>query len=106
MANEQNLKPWKKGQSGNPAGRPKGRSFKEMVAAELKKQLPGSDLSNDEEIARMFVQECLAGRGEAFAHLIKRLWPEVSKHEVTADVDLNAEMQVAAEDLRRMLGDL
>src|ERR1700722_1570347 len=24
MANEQNLKPWKPGQSGNPAGKPKG----------------------------------------------------------------------------------
>jgi hypothetical protein len=40
MANEQNLKPFKKGQSGNPAGKPKGT---ENVSTRLKRLLALDD---------------------------------------------------------------
>lgn len=35
MANEENLKPWKKGESGNPNGRPKGSRNRSTVAKEM-----------------------------------------------------------------------
>ena len=35
MANEENLKSWKKGQSGNPKGRPKGAKSRKTLVREL-----------------------------------------------------------------------
>ena len=34
---------------------------------------------------------------------LKRAWPEISRHEVSADVEMRAEIDVAAEELRRLL---
>lgn len=101
--------PWRKGQSGNPAGRPKGGgrvSFEALVNRALDKEVPGHNITKREALAELFVNQLLAKKNEnAFAHFIKRCWPEISRHEITADVDMSAEMQVAAEELRRMLGD-
>src|SRR5215510_7557364 len=41
--NPANLKPWKKGQSGNPAGRPKKRNLSEELRARAEEQYPGRD---------------------------------------------------------------
>ena len=57
-------------------------------------------------MAKQIVAHIARGKDTALTReLLKRIWPEVRRHEVTADVDLNAEMQVAAEELRRMLED-
>jgi len=105
IANEQNLKPWPKGVSGNPKGRPKRKSFETLVEEELDRQVPGaSSMIGREALARLFVSQLLSKRNkEAFSHYIKRAWPEVSRHEISADVEMNAEIEVAADELRRLL---
>jgi hypothetical protein len=101
--------PWKKGESGNPTGRPTGGgrvSFETLVNRALDKQLPNHGVTKREMLAEIFVDQLLKRKNDAaFGHYIRRGWPEVSKHEISAEVDMNAEMQVAAEELRRMLGD-
>jgi len=99
-----NLKPWKKGQSGNPSGRPKRKSFETLVNEALDKEVPGHGVTKREALAELFVNQLLQKRNrDAFSHYIKRGWPEVSKHEISADLDVHAEMDVAAEELARIL---
>jgi hypothetical protein len=102
--------PWKKGESGNLKGGPKGGgrlSFETLVNRALDKEIPGHGITKREALAELFVNQLLAKKNDApFGHYIRRGWPEISKHEISADVDLNAEMQVAAEELRRRLDDL
>jgi hypothetical protein len=101
-----NLKPWKPGQSGNPAGKPKRPSFEALVNAALDKEMPGHGITKREVIAQTFVDKLIEDQcRDAFAHFIKRAWPEVNKHEVSADIEANisAEMDLAAAELRRML---
>ena len=43
MANEENLKPFKKGQSGNPKGRPKLPDIKELMAEVLGEEKNGKN---------------------------------------------------------------
>lgn len=57
-----------------------------------------------EALAKIFVSQLLNKKNrDAFGHYIKRAWPEISKHEVSADVEMHAELDVAAEELRRLL---
>ena len=93
------------GQSGNPKGRAKQKSFEVLVREALDKEVPGHGITKREALAELFATQLLQRRNrDAFAHYIKREWPEVSRHEIQADVDLSAEMRVAAEELRQMLG--
>jgi hypothetical protein len=106
-----NLRPWKPGQSGNPAGRPKGskNTLESIVRAKLDEQLPGSadGTTKLDLLADIFVGQLLNRKNkEAFAHYIEREWPKVSKLEVAADVELSGEMEVAAAELSRFLGEL
>lgn len=95
--------PWKPGQSGNPKGRPKKKTFEELVEEELSAELKGTDgMIGREALAKHFARKLFKDK-DAFAHYIKRAWPEVSRHEVSADIDMNAEMQIAADELRRIL---
>lgn len=81
-------------------------TFEALVNRALDKEVPGHNITKREALAELFVNQLLAKKNEApFGHYIRRGWPEVSKHEISADVDLNAEMQVAAKELRRMLED-
>ena len=103
--------PWKPGQSGNPKGRAKGskNTFESIVRAKLAEQLPGdvNGTTKLDVLAEFFVSQLLNKKNkEAFAHYIEREWPKISKHEVAADVELSGEMELAAAELSRFLGEL
>ena len=103
--------PWKKGESGNPKGRPKGskNSFESIVRRKLDEPVPGKDdgTTKLDVLAEIFVSQLLNKKNrEAFAHYIEREWPKVSRHEVAADVELSGEMEIAAAELARFLGEL
>ena len=103
--------PWKKGESGNPKGRPKGskNSFESIVRAKLAEEVPGAadGTTKLDVLAEIFVSQLLNKKNkDAFAQFIEREWPKVSKHEVVADVELSGEMEVAAAELSRFLGEL
>lgn len=72
----------------------------------LDKEVPGHGITKREALAELFVNQLLKGKArDVLSHYIKREWPEVSKHEITADIDANvsAEMDLAAAELRKML---
>ena len=79
-------------------------TFEALVNCALDKEVPGHGITKREALAELFVNKLLAKKNDAaFGHFIKRDWPEVSKHEISADVDMNAEMKIAAEQLRELL---
>ena len=79
-----NLKPWKPGQSGNPAGRPKRPSFESIVNRMLDE--PGSDeLTKREDLARRFVDLVTEGDMREMRELLSRVWPEVKAQKVEVE---------------------
>jgi len=76
-------KMWKKGQSGNPRGRPPKLKFEEIVAKVLDEGEPGSDLSKREALARIFVSRLLEADRTLIKEFLAREWPATTKHEVT-----------------------
>ena len=59
-----NLKPapWKKGQSGNPKGRPKRKTITETIHEVLEEMYPGQgEKTNREMIARVAIKEAIKG---------------------------------------------
>jgi hypothetical protein len=70
MPNAQNLKPWPKGVSGNPGGRPKTKPF-------------------TEELARLLEQKAPKGRGQTWAAVIAQaLLLKARKGDVRAITEL------------------
>lgn len=73
--------------SRNPAGRPKNRTFDEMVRALLEEDVPdgkGGTMERGELIARALLANAATGKGQAVKLVIERLWPKLVKHEVDA----------------------
>ncbi len=58
-----------------------------------------------ERIADEFVLRVLKGQKDDFAHFIKRLWPEIAKHQVSAEIDVAGEIDIAADELMRILSE-
>ena len=103
--------PWKPGESGNPKGRPKGskNSFESIVRSKLDEQVAGAPEGTTklDVLADIFVAQLLNKKNkEAFAQFIEREWPKVSKHEVAADVEVGGEIEIAAAELSRFIGEL
>lgn len=78
MANEDNLKPWEKGQSGNPAGRPKGSRNRTTIVRELleAKAVNGEGQVVD-QITRALIQKAAEGDTRAFKELMDSAYGKV-----------------------------
>jgi len=82
---------WKKGQTGNPNGRPGRLRFETIVARVLDEKIPGSDTTKREALAKVFVDAMLHRNGQMIREYLAREWPAVQKHEVELPrVDDNA----------------
>ena len=99
---------FKPGESGNPAGRPKGKTLEQSIKDILGEEVVGPDgdaVSKLEILSRVVMDKAIHDRDIATISLLaKRLWPEVRQHEVSADVLLAQEIEDAAHRLDRILG--
>jgi hypothetical protein len=81
VANPQNLKPWKKGQSGNPAGYSKGRRFMD----ELHRLFDDKQL--DAAFIQVGVREALRGDFRFWSYLYDRVEGKVVNTAPPVDTD-------------------
>src|SRR5262245_50295357 len=91
-----NLTPWKRGQSGNPAGRPKKRTVSEELRARLEEQYPGrSDATYGRMVAEALVTEAITGNVPAIKEIFDRT---EGKPKQTVDVNLAERQREMVED--------
>ncbi len=78
--------PWKKGQSGNPGGRPQDRHFRKALIAELR--AAGDSMPELRQISRKIIDQALDGDLAAANVIWDRLEGKpMQSHEVTTMVD-------------------
>lgn len=78
----ENIKPhqWKKGQSGNPGGRPRGRS----ITARLREKLDADDGKLAELIVKVMIREAAKGKFQFAKEILERTEGKVAdKRELT-----------------------
>lgn len=80
MANEENLKPWHKGESGNPSGRPKGSRNRATIVRELieAKATDGNGQVVD-QMTRSLVIKAMKGDVRAFKELMDSAYGKVTE---------------------------
>lgn len=73
---------WKPGQSGNPAGKPKGKSFMEWANEVAEEQVKGSEMTKMEFAVRVFFEEVMKRNPRFFVEFLARFAPVPLRHEV------------------------
>jgi hypothetical protein len=68
----ENLKPWKRGQSGNPGGRPRKNKLADAMRAWLERVDEKTGLTNAELVAAAVGKKALKGSAEAFRVIADR----------------------------------
>ena len=79
------LTPWKPGQSGNPTGRNQysyRRDWEAEVELRLAGKVNGTRESVLESICDRLLTDAVNGKAWAMKEVLKRVWPEVVKHEL------------------------
>jgi len=89
MANPQNLKPWPKGTSGNPAGRPRRDELTAALQVEIDKPCPDDKdgRTNAEVIAAALVRKAARGDVRAAKEITLRTEGRPSKVPIKWDED-------------------
>jgi len=93
--------------SGNPKGRPKQKSFEQLVREKMNKKIKGIEETRIERLAEMFVNDLVNSRGDKdFDLWIKRAWPEV-RHQALSGIEGGKVhfAWVKPEDLEKTPGD-
>jgi len=72
MANTENLRPWKPGQSGNPGGRPKRDAITAALREQLESQREDATGSVADAIAAVLVKRALGGDVRAIREIADR----------------------------------
>ena len=83
----ENLTPWKPGQSGNPKGRTKNKTFEESVRAVLSENVPNTDVTKREALARLYVDMLFKRHTVMFKEYLDREWPKVVEVAVRGALD-------------------
>lgn len=111
MANEQNLKPWRPGQSGNPAGKPKGTKHLSTRIQELmndenfEAKIYDSRMGYDEykgvpldAIIYVTINKAVNGDERAREWLAKYGWGQKYKIEATSEINVGKREENLAEE--------
>jgi len=80
MANEENLKPWGKGHSGNPAGKPKGTRNRSTIIREWleAKATDGESGQVSDQLVRSLIKKAVTGDVAAFRELMDGAYGKVT----------------------------
>lgn len=76
---------WKPGQSGNPKGRAKKKTFEQLVEDLLDTatvELEGESINCRDAVAGRLIELLLIGDRAAMTAYLDRVWPKILKHEV------------------------
>ncbi len=95
----ENLKPWEKGQSGNPKGRPKSKHISDNIK-EILAEIPknGDGRNNQELLLRKLVREAYRGKPWAFKELMDRGFGKPTQVvETTPSLVINTEAKTPEE---------
>ena len=97
MANEQNLTPWKPGQSGNPKGRPKGSGVTDRLKALLDQPVKdGAEMTVAEALAKAAMKAALKGDHRFFKEILDR-----TEGKVTDKLEVDGDMRVIHQEFVR-----
>lgn len=89
--NPANLRPWRPGQSGNPRGRPRGRTLTAILRDVLdSEEIDGKATPDGKDVARVFVEAVVGhamrtGNPALVREILDRIDGKVSDHNATED---------------------
>ena len=99
---EANLKPFQPGQSGNPGGRPKGRSITSILREKLAEPAKGKrGKTKAEAIADVVIEQALAGDPRFLREILERTEGKVTQTIQVSDADYS---KLSDDELRAIAG--